>query len=441
MTDDPRFVAPKAHAKLNEAVIVRDSIFAECLYSLMVTITIMSVLMIIKLYIVTINISMLSPYIILLLALIHTFIRRSGIKRSIINLAVQLAVSVAFYFTVINISFLGFGADSRTKIYLFIFVAALTLFSFIYYLKPSHSAADTEIIFFPAAVHVVGWLFYKFTQTAVYNNDYYRRWDVTHELETDRLMFVRVLVINAVIIAFLFLVMRQLAVFDKKYYHSIQKKSQSTVVLKKQNFFTVLFHFGLVLVTFGIILVFPYSSVFSLFGKISQGFWKIVYWVIELISKIDTGDLGNDLQEDPVNMEMVVEESPVSALVLTIIAFVGMALIMILLAITGIKVLKKVIKDADANNAGADDSVIDTIENIGPLKKMFSKKDYDFGSGHERIIRKQFYDKTRNAMKKGLPVGDTSTPGQIEAVLSAYGDEDISSLREEYENVRYGQNK
>ena len=206
MTDDPRFVAPKAHAKLNEAVIVRDSIFAECLYSLMVTITIMSVLMIIKLYIVTINISMLSPYIILLLALIHTFIRRSGIKRSIINLAVQLAVSVAFYFTVINISFLGFGADSRTKIYLFIFVAALTLFSFIYYLKPSHSAADTEIIFFPAAVHVVGWLFYKFTQTAVYNNDYYRRWDVTHELETDRLMFVRVLVINAVIIAFLFLV-------------------------------------------------------------------------------------------------------------------------------------------------------------------------------------------------------------------------------------------
>ena len=72
---------------------------------------------------------------------------------------------------------------------------------------------------------------------------------------------------------------------------------------------------------------------------------------------------------------------------------------------------------------------------------MFSKKDYDFGSGHERLIRKQFYDKTRNAMKKGLPVGDTSTPGQIEAVLSAYGDEDISSLREEYENVRYGQNK
>ena len=150
--------------------------------------------------------------------------------------------------------------------------------------------------------------------------------------------------------------------------------------------------------------------------------------------------MGNDLVEESVNIDMVVEESPVSAVVLTIIAFVGMALILILLAISGAKVLKKVINDADAN-AGADDSVIDTIESIGPLKKMFSRKDYDFGSGHERQIRKQFYDKTRNAMKKGLPVGDSSTPGQIEAVLRAYGDEEISSLREEYENVRYGQNK
>ena len=440
MTDDPRFVAPRDHAKLDGAVISRDSIFAECLYSLMVTITIMSCLMIIKLYIVTIDIGMVSPYIVLLLALIHTFIRRSGIKKAVINLTVQLAVSVAFYFTAVNISFLGFGNDSRTKFYLIAFITALTLFSFIYYLKPAHSAADAEIIFFPAAVHIVGWLFYKFTQTAVYNNSDYRKWAVTHESDADRLMFVRVLVINAVIIAFLFLVMRQLAVFDKKYYHSIQKKSQSTLVLKKQNFLTVLFHFVLVVVTFGIILIFPYSSVFSIFSKISEGFWKVVHWVVALLSKIDTGDMGNDLVEESVNIDMVVEESPVSAVVLTIIAFVGMALILILLAVTGAKVLKKVINDADAN-AGADDSVIDTIESIGPLKKMFSRKDYDFGSGHERQIRKQFYDKTRNAMKKGLPVGDSSTPGQIEAVLRAYGDEEIASLREEYENVRYGQNK
>ena len=63
----------------------------------------------------------------------------------------------------------------------------------------------------------------------------------------------------------------------------------------------------------------------------------------------------------------------------------------------------------------------------------------NFGSGYERRIRKRFYDKTRRAMKKGLPVADSSTPGQIEAVLLANGDNDIITLRKEYEKVRYGE--
>ena len=439
MTDDPRFVAPKAHARLNKPVIVRDSVFAECLYSLMVAITILSCLMIIKLYVVTINVGMISPYIVLLLALIHTFIRRSGIKKTVINIAVQIAASVAFYFTTVNISFLGFGTDGRTKFYLIAFIVACTLFSIIYHLRPSHSAADSEIIYFPAAIHIVGWLFYQFTQLDVYNNNYYRKWAVTHESEIDRLMFVRFLVINAAIIALLFLVMRQIAVFDKKYYHSIRKKSQSTMALKKQNYLTILFHFGLVIVTFGIILIFPYSSVFSLFWKINAGFWKVFGWIMALISKIDTGDMGSDLVEESGNFEMGVEDNPAFNVVLTIIAFIGVALLIIVIVIAIVRLLKNAIQEADEKNAGDDGSVIDIIENVGPLKKMFARKDHDFGSGHERTVRKQFYDKTRNAMKKGLPVGDSSTPGQIEAVLRAYGDEEITSLKEEYEKVRYGQ--
>ena len=439
MTDDPRFVAPKDPVKLEKNLVTRDSILAECLYSLMVTITIMSCLMIIKIYVVSINISMISPYIVTLLALIHTFIRRSGIKNTIINLAVQLAVSAAFYFAVVNIKVLGFGADRRTKYYLIAFIVALTVFSFVYLLKPSHSAADAEIIFPPAAVHLVGWLFYKFTQLDVYNNESNRRWLVTHELEIDRLTFVRTLVINAVIIAMLFLVMRQIAVFEKRYHHSIRKKSQSTMVLKKQNIMTIIFLIGLVIVTFGIILIFPYSSVFSLFWKINNAFWKAFGWVMSLLSKIDTGDLDSDLAEESINSGMDIEESPITGIILTVLAFIGVAIFIVLIVIALFRFLRNTIKEADARRSDDDGSVIDTIENLGALKKLFSRKDYDFGTGHERIVRKQFYEKTRNAMKKGLPVGDCSTPGQIESVLRAYGDEEISALREEYENVRYGQ--
>jgi hypothetical protein len=439
MIDDPRFVAPKDPVKPDKRLVVRDSILPECLYSLLVAVTIMSCLMIIKTYVVTINISMYSQYVVLILALGHALIRRSGIKNKYINLAVQLASSAVFYIAVINIKIFGFGADRRTKFYLAAFVIACTIFSLVYYCRPTHSAAETEVIFFPAAVHVVGWLFYQFTLLDVYNNDTHRRWLVTHELSTDRLMFARFLVINAVIIAMLFLVMRQLAVFDKKYDHSIRKKSQSTLMLKKQNYITVVFLLLIVLLTFGVILIFPYSSVFLLFWKINDGFWKVFGWVMALLSKIDTGDIDSDIVEETVNYGMDAEENPMAMAILTVASVVGVLIILLVIVFALIRGLKKALKYAEANNSDGDDSIIDIIENIGPLKKMFSGRNRDFGTGYERRIRKQFYDKTRNAMKKGLPVGDSSTPGQIEAVLNAYGDEEISALREEYENVRYGQ--
>ena len=85
-----------------------------------------------------------------------------------------------------------------------------------------------------------------------------------------------------------------------------------------------------------------------------------------------------------------------------------------------------------------DGNLIDTIEDLKPEKKPFITGSQDFGTGYERRIRKQFYSKTRRAMKKGLPVSAASTPGQIETVLQANGDNDIASLRQEYEMVRYG---
>ena len=85
-----------------------------------------------------------------------------------------------------------------------------------------------------------------------------------------------------------------------------------------------------------------------------------------------------------------------------------------------------------------DENLTDTIENIAPEAKKKSAPKNDFGTGYERRVRKQFYDKTRSAMKKGLPVDAASTPGEIEKVLLENGDKNISSLRTEYEKVRYG---
>ena len=438
MTDDPRYVAPKAHAKKERDVVVRDNLLSECLLSLITAITIISCLMIIRVYVTSIKLSMYSPYILLLLALMHTFIRRSNLKNVVINLVVQLAVSVVFYIAVYNISIFGFALDGRTRFYLVMLVVVETLFSLIYRLKPTYSAADLQVIFFPAAAHLLGWLFFKFSESEAYSNSKFRKWDVTIELATERVQFARLLVINAAIIAVMFLVMRQLAVFDKKYYHSIQKKSQSNLMLKKQNYITVIAHLVIVLLTFGAILIFPYTAALRLFWKIANAIARFFNFLFSLLMKIDTGDLGSDLAEESISAEMVVEDNPLTNVVLTIIAIVGVIILLGIIMIIATRVIKNSIKYAEKNDTG-DDSIIDIIESIGSMKNKFARKNRDFGSGYERRIRKQFYDKTRNAMKKGLPVGDSSTPGQIETVLLDYGDEEISELRQEYEKVRYGQ--
>ena len=438
MIDDPRFVDPKAPAKPEKTVVTRDSLFAECLLSLMISITIMSALMIVKTYVVYISFNIYSQYVLLFLVLIHTFIRRSRINNIIINLAVQAAVSAVFYFAVKNMPVLGFGNDGRSGFYLVALVTALTVYSFVHYLRPKSSAADSEIVFIPITVHILGWIFFEFSKTVAYTQSGYAKWAVTRELESDKVAFVRLLVINAVIVAMLYLVMRQLAVFDKKYYHSIQKKSQSTMMLKRQNYITVFFHLAVVMVTFGIILIFPYSAAFSVFSKISTVVFKVFNFFMSLLLKIKTGDLGNDLAEESIVADMPAEDNPLINVILTVVAIIGAAVILCVIMIVMVRLIKNSIKYAADRKAEDDDSVIDIVENIGPLKKLFSRKNHDFGTGYERRIRKQFYDKTRNAMKKGLPVNDASTPGQIESVLLDYGDNEISSLRQEYEDVRYG---
>ena len=84
-----------------------------------------------------------------------------------------------------------------------------------------------------------------------------------------------------------------------------------------------------------------------------------------------------------------------------------------------------------------DGIIVDTIEDISPDQKIHKARYHDFGEGHEYRIRKKFYTKTRRAMRDGLPVSSSSTPGQIETALLANGDDEISELRKEYENVRY----
>ena len=185
-----------------------------------------------------------------------------------------------------------------------------------------------------------------------------------------------------------------------------------------------------------VLLVFPIEELTKLI-------LLLLYGIAELVRRFF--DLGGDLkliEGDPSERPDFNQEAGEIEPWMDIAGKILIALILIglvLLILNGIRLLiQNAPKITKAKEMTEDENLVDTIEDIQPEKRKFFTGGHDFGKGCERRIRKQFYDKTRRAMKKGLPVGNSSTPGQIESVLKKRGDKDIEALRQEYEKVRYG---
>jgi hypothetical protein len=72
--------------------------------------------------------------------------------------------------------------------------------------------------------------------------------------------------------------MRQLAVFDTRYYHSIHKISKSSSMLQKQNYKTVAGLIAVVAVALGVLAVFPYefaSKYLMILARGILGFFRL----------------------------------------------------------------------------------------------------------------------------------------------------------------------
>ncbi|MCR4556698.1 MAG: hypothetical protein K5779_02605 [Saccharofermentans sp.] len=393
---------------------VRDSLPAEILLSLIIGITILSAMVVIKSYVELIDVGIYPQFVTLIVTVIHTIIRRLRIRSLLLNFILHILASVIYFFVAVNVPFLQYGNSMANMIFLAGTLIALTLFSYLYRLRPAFTASDAEFVVFPAAFHVIFYILYSISDSDEFANN---------------------LLLHAIIIAFIFIVMRQIAVFDARYYHSIHKISRPASQLKKQNLKTVAGLVGIFVVSLGVLTIFPVDLVSDAVQAVIRAIIRFIFLFLK------PGETEFNLDEDAwFEMEDMGSEGQFNPLVdlagkiLAVIIIIGI----ICLVLNAIRILvRNAPRFSKEKEAAEDDNLIDTIEDIRPEKKQFIKS-HDFGTGHERHIRKQFYDKTRRAIRKGLPVSAASTPGQIGTVLSENGDRNINSLIEEYEKVRYG---
>ena len=198
---------------------VRDSLLAESLLSVIMGISILSVMMVVKSYIDIIDVGMYAAFLTLIVPVLHTVVRRIRTDSHFLIFLLHLAIDVIFFIAAVNIPVLPFGYHLANRLYLGVILTAMTGFSFLHRLRPSFSAADAEFVVFPAIIHAVIYLLYAVA---------------------DKKDDAKTIVIHAIIIAVLFIITRQIAVFDTKYYHSIHKTNKPAKLLRKQNNKTIL---------------------------------------------------------------------------------------------------------------------------------------------------------------------------------------------------------
>ena len=399
----------------------RESAFAELLLSFITALTTLSCLLMIRGFNEYITVTTYTQLIPLLLVPVHTFIRRRWPKLLPCFL-LHIASTVIFYLAVILIPFTGYGANSSNKIYLLVIVILFTISSYSYRLNPRFVPSNSQVITLPLCIFPIFGVFYILM----------RRSDIISDL-----------IFNTLIIAVMYIVMRQVAVFDVKYYHSIRNSSRPASHLKRQNYKTAAALVGIFILSLGVLKLIPIGMLTNI---VVEGLQALVRAIIPIIiafldffaNFFQEVEKADEALEEMADQEILFTDERWTRVIGTILA-VLILIGFVLLIINTIRLLiinaPRYRREKETDNGGI---VIDTIEDIKPVKTSLIRRNRSFGRGYERRIRKQFYDKAVQAMKRGLPVSDSSTPGQIEAVLTENGDKDFSSLRQEYEKVRYG---
>ena len=241
---------------------------------------------------------------------------------------------------------------------------------------------------------------------------------------------------NSIMIITCFLIARQTDTFEENYYHNIHSSTQPVTAAKRQHYLTTGLGVSGILLSVILLKIFPVE-------KFKRLLTRILLFIGELIGKLlpAAGDPDNagGLSEGTLNAEMVEEEAenPLMTKILTTIVIVTVAICITLLIYTLIREIMKRFRHVDRiPKVVEDDSIIDIIEEVPKTKKKASKR-RDFGQGYEREIRKKYYARVTKAIKSGVPIKNSSSPKQIEALIKEEGDPSISELTSLYESVRY----
>ncbi|MBO4928443.1 MAG: hypothetical protein J5379_09385 [Clostridiales bacterium] len=243
----------------------------------------------------------------------------------------------------------------------------------------------------------------------------------------------QVVILHALLIVCVFLAARQIYTFDTKYSHNAQSGARSVRQAKRQNYMTIVFISGGIILALLILNTIPISTILSALRSF-----------IVMIGRFFRRLLPAEGDSDP-NEKLIAPkddggngEEPFFVQILFVVFAVVIACVFLATVFKAFCLfLKKFHMEGPMERIKAsDDAVVDIIEEIYEEEepRSFMK---DFGDGYEREIRKKYYKTVQKAIRSGTRIDPSYTPEQIKSALKEKGDPSISELTSLYESVRY----
>lgn len=243
------------------------------------------------------------------------------------------------------------------------------------------------------------------------------------------------ILVNAVLMVMCYLAARQMDIFETKYAHSISSSSQSSSEIRQNNRKTVVILLISVMVSMCALFLFPYDAFYAFILACLRALFKI------LNSLADDPEAGQPEMGENLDFEFDQSSGETPLLLKMILSVVVVAVSLLMLNFFGtllinfIKSFRLPKFELYRDSEKEDLIVTDLIEDIAHDRKKIKRR--DMGKGEEYRIRKKYYDKVRRAVKKGVPIRRSSTPGQIERLIREAGDSSISELTPIYQEIRY----
>lgn len=416
--DTPAYqVVPPKLTGINRFIVMH-GIIVDAMLSIVFSVSFTSVGLLVRQYLPgsQINYGVLMTTV--LLSLVLLLLRRLRLP-AVLVFPLHIIVDI-LYIKILHNTF-SYTTHVQDMILLIIMVIGNTIYSVARLIKPRTGKIRIDTAFYPVVINLILHIPFSFLDTEL-RNTYYDA-----------------LLVNILIIILAFFIGRQISEFEDGYYHSMRSSMIPLDKIRKQNNLTIFLVIILsVLALFLALIARRILPIDYILSYIKYGIVLFIRFILSLFTSTREVPPQEKPQELPEDINGTGELSPIISILFKVVSVMLLIIAALVIIFAVKRFIQALLRDKEKEKLQTSDNeyIIDIIETVTNDKSK-EHKSHDFGKGHERAVRKEFYKRIKSAIRHGADINASDTPQQMSAKAQALNGKSMETLTSEYENIRY----